>query len=228
MNLLLALILMNIWIYNSSNDDPGIQNVKVLHHDKRVGLLKSEGGVCFVVHRGTWSLEDVLYDLESELYQKCNYNGFLEPFYESYEHDTKVDTLIMDSPCREVYYTGHSLGGVTARMAAAFANHNATIKNIITFGEPRSCCGGNQTLKSLRILNDRDPIPSLPGGEIPHHCSPISLELVSKTWHYSKDYPNKLPSHPLYDLYEYHRAIKYENSVRRYINKAPVIEMSWV
>jgi hypothetical protein len=219
MNLLL-LVLLNKWIY-SPRKVLIPNNLETVFLDDRVGFLKTENNTCFVVHRGTWSLEDVMYDLESLIYQKCNENGFLEVFYESYKHDYNIDMLVTDEACEEVYYTGHSLGGVTSRMAAAFATHGVPIKQLVTFGEPHSCCDNkiNNTEYSLRVINGKDPIPTLPSGTTLHHCSSVSIDIVSGKWHDDMSFPNVEPKHAWYYLDECHRIGKYEKSIKRYINK---------
>lgn len=226
MNLLLLLVILNKWIYTPDKVvlPSGIESI---FYDQRVGVLKTENNSCYIVHRGTWSMEDILYDLESEIYQSCNENGFLEAFYESYEHDHNVDMLITDKACDEVYYTGHSLGGVTARMASVFATHNVPIKQLVTFGEPRSCCKGKKNVlkHSIRVINGNDPIPVLPTGATPQHCCPTTLTIPYGVWHNSSSFPNIIPKHPMYSVYKYHRISRYELSTRRYINKSLMVNL---
>lgn len=221
MHYLLLFAMLNKWVY--THDESLLPEIATeVYHDERVGMVVLRDETCVVVHRGTWSAEDLYYDLKSELYQKCNNIGFLEPFFESYEHDHNIDMLVQEQGCVSVYYTGHSLGGVTARMASELAYHKVPIKGLVTFGEPKACCGINiNTVNSTRIINGQDPIPSLPTGKVPQHCSSKVLNLVEKTWLDDLDYPYDVPSHPLYRLVHNHRMSSYVNSVEKYIQNLP-------
>lgn len=220
MNILLLLITLNQWIYTHDKELLP-ETITEVYHDDRVGLVKFDN-TCIVVHRGTWSLEDIMYDLESELYQQCNMYGYIVPFYESYEHDNNIDMLITDQGCTSVIYTGHSLGGVTARMAADFSTHGVHILDLVTFGEPKSCCNGKQSsFKSTRIVNGMDPIPVMPTGNTPKHCTINALNIVEKKWYKDIEYPSTMPKHSLYHLYHNHKVNAYEKSIEKYINKIP-------
>lgn len=216
MHILLLFILLNKWVY-TPNDVALPSFVNVLHSTDKVGLVEFNGtGECIVVHRGTWSIVDLMRDLESEVDHEC-VGGFLEPFHESYVHDYNMDRLIEENRCEFVHYTGHSLGGVTCRMAAEFATHDVPIDSVVTYGEPRACCDGPRMIQALRVVNGLDPIPTLP--DHVEHCSPKVLDLVTRFEQDDIDYPRSLPKHPLYRLYANHRVKSYEKSVWKYINK---------
>lgn len=219
MNLLLLFITLNQWIY-TPNKIKLPSELTILHESDRVGLLTNDKGTCFVVHRGTWSFEDLFYDLESEFFQQCNEFGVMKAFYDSYEHDFDVDYMIVDNDCKEVYYTGHSLGGVTVRMAAEYADHRIPITEIVTFGEPRMCCTGYtmKDIKSTRYINGFDPIPALPSGKELNHCTDHAINLITNSEVNDISYPSKIPRMPIIRLMTNHRVNMYKKSVIKYIN----------
>lgn len=75
---------------------------------------------------------------------------------------------------RRVWYTGHSLGGVLATLAAARTHHqipDASISGIVTFGQPRLASrqfeeNFNRVFKGRfhRYVNNVDIIPHIPPG----------------------------------------------------------------
>lgn len=213
-HILLVLIIINKWIYDPLNFFLP-NDINIIYYDKRVGLLSNNDNECIVTHRGTGSLEDIFYDLESELYQECNENGFLHAFVETFKKTTNVDKLIIKHKCKSVYYTGHSLGSVTSRMAAMTSTHNIPINNIITYGEPKSQCHNIKIDKydSIRVVNGKDCIPSLPIGTNISHWAPIVLDPKNNKWIYDKEYP------PLSSLnLSYHHVDNYIINVYKYIN----------
>jgi hypothetical protein len=212
---LLSLMLLNQWIYNPlvSTLPVGFEPIYV---DDRIGLLKNDGN-CFITHRGTKTIEDIYFDLESELYQECNENGHIDAFVQSFNKLPSMDELIKTSACESVFYTGHSLGGITSRMAANDASHNVPIAYIVTYGEPKSCCNYTQSnISSIRVINGQDPIPSLPSGSHITHCSSLSLNSMYGTWSDSRFYPT-IPLFPILKLHHHH-VEEYVKSISVYIN----------
>lgn len=189
--LFIAFAMLNKWIYNTETHTLP-RGFTELYHDDRVGLVKFDRQSCVVVHRGTDSIRDLFHDFESQIYQTCS-GEFLDIFEDSFKETTNIDHIIKEEKCKYLYYTGHSLGGITALISARLSKLDIPIKNIITYGEPRGCCNTKiQNLNVLRIINHDDPIAALPlsNGEI-NHCTSSTLKLIDENgmWIEDSNYP---------------------------------------
>lgn len=114
-------------------------------------------------------------------YNRCKGCSVHEGFYNSYltltsDLQGNLKTILTQhSAINEVMFTGHSLGGSLAVLAAidfklnASSSHSSVQLQVYTFGQPRL---GNQLFASFldtqfegrlfRVTHDRDPIPHLP------------------------------------------------------------------
>ena len=98
------------------------------------------------------------------------HNGFLEYYFRlrpqliRFLSSTEVSS-------KHIVFTGHSLGGAIATIAAADAQANLQLRSVslFTYGEPRV---GNDAFvhflrasrleKSFRVVNEKDPVPQIP------------------------------------------------------------------
>ncbi|WP_179956768.1 lipase family protein [Amycolatopsis anabasis] len=106
--------------------------------------------------------------------------GFAEALNSVYP---QVDTAL--TACRDhdqtVWFTGHSLGGGLAMLAAArwsLEQADARVDGVYTFGAPRTCdrllaTAYNQALtnRSFRFVNNNDIVPQLPPEPVFHHVN---------------------------------------------------------
>ncbi|MFJ6799027.1 lipase family protein [Streptomyces sp. NPDC091268] len=84
---------------------------------------------------------------------------------------------------QSLWFTGHSLGGALAMLAAArlhFEEPNLTADGVYTFGQPRAC---DRTLaraydsafsrRTYRFVNNNDIVPQLPPEPVFHHVAEL-------------------------------------------------------
>ncbi len=143
-----------------------------------------------VVFRGTRSISDWLNNLD---FPQTNYHfvtgnakthtGFTEIY--SSCRDRIIDALQWLSPRKQLFITGHSLGGALATLNALDVAANTRFKHptMINFGSPRV---GNtifaeeynaRVKNSIRIVNVRDIVPHLP-------FRAIKSPLIKRIWRY--------------------------------------------
>ena len=139
----------------------------------------------FIAFRGTNSSNDLKTDI-SFTKEKCSFlnnkgvhSGFLNSYnYFKPELNKKINEIIKTHPNARIIFTGHSLGGAVATLAAldAVNNNNFKDKNIslITFCSPRvlseeayKYCMSDKNIKKLcentiRIWRAGDVVSSLP------------------------------------------------------------------
>jgi len=132
--------------------------------------------------RGTSSRKDILTDLNvsREYLLLKNYdgyslplvhNGFLQQFLSvSNIISYKIEESYLKWKCKNVIFTGHSLGGALATISSLFFSNEFININFqcVTFGSPRV---GDSIFKSFfeksvphsfRYVNEKDPVPCLP------------------------------------------------------------------
>jgi hypothetical protein len=137
----------------------------------------------FVAFRGTHSFTDVIHDLDYRMLELDDehpgvgvHSGFRNKF-KSIEDELLDVTLAHEEAFDKIVVTGHSLGGAIATVASPIIAEAHPTKTIdcMTFGSPRV---GNELFKewfnanvdlSLRIVNDFDPIQSIPWEGYYHH-----------------------------------------------------------
>lgn len=164
--------------------------------DKRYGVIYDDTGACTVAFRGTSTIDDVYHDVMAGLMGTCA-NGFVGSFVKSF-HEIE-DSLLGDTKrCTgSVTLTGHSLGGSMATIAASMYFPNATV---VTFGEPRTCCGGHTVERFTRVVNrdgiNHDLIPSLIAHDMNHCTGPeTKLQHTTILLHPIKSYIKHLAQH---------------------------------
>ena len=123
------------------------------------GFCASWNGTLFVAFRGTRDLHDWLSDIDSD----PNDLGIHSGFYNLYAALQPAMVEAMSGfPYMPVEFCGHSLGSALA-VIAAYSTPGA---RSITFASPRIFSAARaQTLpqEGLRIANERDIVPHLPG-----------------------------------------------------------------
>lgn len=126
-----------------------------------------------VSFRGTSSLRDMLTDarIRRRTFAPAGsvHRGFSAALESVWRRlDSRLRSL---HPARRVLFTGHSLGGALAMLAAARSvDAGHSVWRVVTFGQPRL---GNRAFASwydrrlgsrtLRVVNVNDPVPRLPG-----------------------------------------------------------------
>ena len=212
------------WIYGSFKIS---DNWEILMQTNRVGLLKIDN-YCVFVNIGTNSLSDVIVDVESfgkpgGCYNEEYYNRHLIFYYQMHFKPKIVDALAdywhLCKPHNTII-TGHSLGG----SMAAIAGSDLNISEIITFGEPRSCCPGKlnkyeNEITHTRIVNGdhpilHDPIPSIHGLTNNIHCPHSTVR-----WTKNINYIDKRADSPTNgnDIFiEMHRISSYITNLENY------------
>jgi len=145
-------------------------------------IVTKIGDALVVSFRGTSSKRDVITDMNvftSPLVlrglARCDlpnvHRGFLKQFLSVVK---KVETYIrahdLSDIRRDVFFTGHSLGGALATIASLYFSFQFPnlIYSCITFGSPRVgdsrfCSYFRKTIRhSIRFVNDYDPVPCIP------------------------------------------------------------------
>jgi hypothetical protein len=146
----------------------------------------------YVTFRGTSSFKDILADLKisSEKYKGCIYvhEGFYDQFLsirEDIEEYLEINQCNYDSIC----FSGHSLGGALAQIAALYFAEHFDEKNYvscITFGSPRvgNKCFADYFCKYVkehyRVVNSMDIVTAIPIRRLWRHVIPNTIEF-SKT-----------------------------------------------
>lgn len=180
MNLFL-LAELSLAAYYNNFTDLDMLDVKIFDYHPRFTLFHDDGYTCYYAFRGTYSLDDIFHDLESDR-QQCNNNTFTDAFVDSYkelENDFLTSLDYFKDSCQTIYLTGHSLGGSMAIIAQDRIPYESTV---VTFGSPKTCCNKVKDLgdSQLRVVDLQDPIPYMPnlqGG--PFHCTDHILNLES-------------------------------------------------
>lgn len=214
--------LLSQWMYSQPSENIPM-TPRIVH--ERIGLFE-ENSVCIVAYRGTDSIEDLVNDITSQVFQTCNHEtGFLREFEKSFEEihgNNEILNYVRDeSNCKNgLYLTGHSLGGSMASIARIEREHK-----VITFGEPNTCCWemsiGQDTMSLLRVVNEYDMVPALP--EPIHtkslkHCGSTILSVPSNEILNGYEWPTLTDNHNVLD----HRISEYVKHLRRYINNLRV------
>ena len=218
-SIFILLALVSEWIYNQEMSTIP-WDLQPLHMSTRVGVLH-DGNTCVVAFRGTDSITDLFDDLMSQAYQSCDSAGVLSVFMESY-NDLDMDAIrhsVMTSGCKKLYVTGHSLGGAMAEISSSLDEFSPLSPTVVTFGGPRTCCGNkNIKQRTTRVVNGRDPIPSLPervGTHTIGHCSSFAIELPSFKSHNDIYWPSLSENYNIFD----HEISRYINELTSYINQ---------
>jgi hypothetical protein len=139
--------------------------------DTQIHLVRVNG-VLFVVFPGTASGRDVVTDLRCAKLKWSGHGrihaGFRSAFNSfAQQLEAELETRL----CTQIVFTGHSLGGALAMLAARWllTRYPSTPTSVITFGQPRV---GNWVFsldynaelgdRTFRVVNRRDPVPKIP------------------------------------------------------------------
>lgn len=216
--LLLACALMSRWTYFKKGELGTFKPIVV--GDRITMFADPRSDICVVAFRGTFSFNDLVEDMESQVFQTCDDDsGYLKEFENSF-YDIQ-DQIAYNSKTKcagGIYLTGHSLGGSMAQIFSRKHKYDG----IITFGEPKTCCNKNMghTGYNLRVVNTGDPIPVLPKPfEVKsiHHCGAKALQLPYNKFIDDYNWPDTITHN--HDIFE-HDIDRYIEGVRRYINFA--------
>lgn len=134
--------------------------------DKQDGEIEEQ---LFISFRATTTVEDVETNLKTNLVDMGNIGKVHEGFYTRFNtcHKSELKDIIKNTKAKLIVFTGHSLGGALATVAALYFSLANPEKKIgcITFGAPKV---GNTRLKSYfikhvllarRYVNARDWVP---------------------------------------------------------------------
>ena len=180
---------------NFDVEDMGFHMAKFIENkstDTQLYLAKNENQVV-IAFRGTSSVKDALNDLNilkrtfpklgffkrlfklRSIFNAKAHEGFYEAYNSIRDDLHEAITYLDESGDYEFYLTGHSLGGALATIAALDITRNLDIDPVIyTYGAPKA---GNKRFvrlfnsevkHSFRVVNDEDPVPSVPGTTFKH------------------------------------------------------------
>lgn len=136
------------------------------------GLILENSEVTVVAFRGTDSTADWLSNLRIKSRRVPDFGGSLHSgFLNAYDVVAPiVDLAVQRSEGRKLWFTGHSLGGALA-VIAALTHRESTITGLMTFGQPRLL--GRRTSKFMdsefgkkynRFINRNDIVTRVPPG----------------------------------------------------------------
>lgn len=201
MNIFKLAVLFSYWVYTKDNELP--MNTAVLYSHERFSIIIDyTSNTCFSVHRGTYSLDDLINDIESEFPTPSSFHGklvnehFLASFMEYRDiHYAALWIVSLLNDCRWVF-TGHSLGGSSASMASM--DFNTSDPTLITFGAPAFMISNSSlsTGKCHRFVHMSnkgvDPIPSLPTSSKSTHppCHVIGVHTSGNTTVKTSQWPH--------------------------------------
>lgn len=154
----------------------GFENFKFFDITSLETYIASNKRCAIVGFRGTElksskMISDVITDIRFK-FTEFPYGGLVHRgFMESVEGlwpslSNELKNLLAHNPRLQIFFTGHSLGGAGASLAASLAKHEGIrINSLYTFGSPMV---GNQDFANIsfkphfRFTNYNDPIPQLP------------------------------------------------------------------
>lgn len=163
-------------------------------HEDIQAVIMERDDLIVVGFRGTDSIEDVARDLSAflsrfkpdrfRLFKRPRVHlGFLDGYMEV--RDTIRNRVLELNAIKErkIYMTGHSMGGALATLMAYDLNKIAKVPaGVYSYGSPR--VGNNYFTKifgkfvkdSFRIVNDEDPVCSVPFGMFGHVDTYVLLD----------------------------------------------------
>lgn len=168
--------------------------------DTQVYIWKIDD-IVYVTFRGTSSFKDVLEDLNIKRTRVSGkikvHKGFYKQFQSVHIKITKTLLKLTENASR-VIFSGHSLGGALAQIAAAY--YGDILEDVFitcyTFGSPR--VGNKYFVKwfssrvdeNVRVINENDPVPMVPTMFYWTHTDNICIKLKEKSVKYvEKDTP---------------------------------------
>ena len=148
------------------------------------------GDTVHVTFRGTSSIQDVLKDLDikrTRITGKIKvHKGFYTQF-QSVQIKLTKSLIKLTENAKRIIFTGHSLGGALAQIAAAYYGDvfEDLFVTCYTFGSPRV---GNSHFvewfsknvdEHVRVVNEFDPVPMIPTMFYWKHANDICIKLTS-------------------------------------------------
>ena len=118
-----------------------------------------------VAFRGTEPTEwnDIKADLRA-FHDDGFHKGFLIEYRKLEQRiKNRIRNFKLENPNREIYITGHSLGGAMATVASCLLEED--IKAVYTFGAPRACSWSTAkkyNVNHIRVVNNNDVVPKVP------------------------------------------------------------------
>lgn len=137
---------------NLKNEDPGFRSVKGVDKKSAQAALIEHNDYLCMAFRGTNELKDWL-DNADLFPQRASFGKFHGGFWDSVEDVWKIlydeYTRLKGEKIRPLFFTGHSMGGAMATVAAArFLHEDKPFTSVYTFGQPRVV-----DLETSRIYN---------------------------------------------------------------------------
>lgn len=125
-----------------------------------------------VAFKGTTTLKEAFVDMNIGQIDLGKFGKVHRGFYEyfAHEHRDNLTSLFKETSYNNIVFTGHSLGGAIATIAASYFGGEFSDKNIycITFGAPRAGNAKfvkefrNRVFKSFRFENRNDFVTNMP------------------------------------------------------------------
>ena len=142
----------NLILQRLTDDDTGFKSVTGFNHkSSQSAVIEHDDYIC-LAFRGTDEIKD-WFDNLNGFATKQLFGEFHRGFWDATE-DVWVDMMDKLEQCmkekkRPVFFTGHSLGGAMATVAASkFINEDRPFTSVYTFGQPRAV-----TRDTSRVLN---------------------------------------------------------------------------
>ena len=158
----------------------GFSEVTTLVDGSMIGYVLYGDGVCVIVFRGTDGGLDWLASLSS-LPTGLPHGSIHRGFHHSYQPLKRQLQIVLDkSDPKEIWVTGHSLGGALALVCAydLIANEDQDISGVMTFGQPMVAGSELATYldeglagKYAHFVNDADIVPRVAPGY--RHCGSL-------------------------------------------------------
>lgn len=179
-----------------SYDPPDGEGEFIASNEDTQLYFQRDGDTVYVTFRGTSSFRDVITDIDIKTIRIRDKIRVHEGFYNQFRSVEIEITkrLIKHLDAKNIIFSGHSLGGALAQIAAAYYGEILDFSNVIchTFGSPRV---GNKYFvewfskhvdENIRVENNRDPVPMIPQLPYWHHTTNKCFSL-SKTEYKEKD-----------------------------------------
>ena len=158
----------------------GFDWVDFIDKDEMFCCLATQGDCLVVAFRGTDSWKDVLFDVDIRRL-KIDGGSAHKGFQQAYltlkdELRDKIDSL---AP-KQVWITGHSLGGAMALLCGydLTINSRHAVTGVVTFGQPMLCQEDLADAveaalgdRYLRLVNNQDMVTRVPPGYV--HCGQL-------------------------------------------------------
>ena len=165
----------NVMVLESAAmSDWGFKGCQVFHVNETQGFISWDDKVVLLSFRGTeQNLGDWLANLSVAArdtpYGRLH-SGFASAFQET---KSTIDSILnsIHGTQKQLWITGHSLGGALAVIAGAAYLRDYSIAGVYTYGQPKLTVSGTADLyhtkldgRYIRFVNNHDVVPTLPPG----------------------------------------------------------------